>query len=548
MLRSKESRLVFSIILFGIAGLVFLAALTSVLVTVLIPSPTPTPEVTATRTRNPTRTPFPTLTPRASQTPTGVAHITAVVTDTLRVREQPSTDARILGRLQRDNVVRLLSRTDDNQWFSIEYPEGSGNIGWIFGEVVVASSETAALPIGLNAPRPPQGAVYATVRGDGGALRVRAGPGTTYEIVSRIPDGARILLVAKLPDNSWYQTVYPPGSATTGWVSGDFVTLEAPADTIQVAQAPPTPTPGPTPVPQPTRAPNLPTGGSILAEIKRGANSDIVALGENGIVRRSLTQGGESYGARYSPGGERIVFYRQVNSSPNIINHIFVMDFDGGNLQDLSARTGGAYSDSAPDWSPDGSRIVYVRTPRAGAPELWTMNANGSNARVLLRLSSATGVVSDYSPSPRWSPDGGRIAFAAVPRTNVPGVVLYPSVFVINTNGTDERQLTDNDLINTGPVWSSDGSQIAWSAKDLFNRRNWQGWVMNASGSDQRIFLAPPGGDSNNGIQPVAWRGNRVLAAVWTGNWNVFFADASSGGLSQVTVGGSDEIPTDWLP
>lgn len=529
-------------------GLVLFLFLVLFIVSACGADETPTPGATRTRTRRPTRTPFPTLTPRPTRTSTALPPIMAVVTDTLRVREQPSTEARILGRLQPNSVVQLLSRTDDNQWFTIEYPQASGSIGWIFGEVVVPDGDVTTLPVGLQAPRPPPGAVFAVVAGEGGSLRMRAGPGTNYEILSRIPDGTRILLVSKLPDASWYQANYPSGSGVLGWVSGEFIRLEGSADTMQVAQAPPTPTPGPTAVPRPTRAPNLATGGSILVSSNRSGSYNIYGLGENGIVRHTLTQGGNAFGARYSPGGERIVFYRTVSAAPNTVNHIFAMDFDGGNLVDLSARAGGNFSDSDPDWSPDGSRIVFVRTPRAGAPELWTMNANGSNARLLLALAPATGVTGEYSPSPHWSPDGGRIAFAAVPRTRLAGATLYPSIFVVNANGGQEQQLTDNDRINTNPIWSPDGSQIAWSAKDFLNRQNWRGWVMNASGADQRVLLEPPGGDPNNGIQPVAWQGNRLAAAGWTGNWNVYLVDVGGSNLTQVTTDAADDIPTDWLP
>jgi hypothetical protein len=71
---------------------------------------------------------------------------------------------------------------------------------------------------------------------------------------------------------------------------------------------------------------------------------------------------------------------------------------------------------------------------------------------------------------------------------------------------------------------------------------------MNASGTDQRIFLAPPGGDADNGIQAVIWRDNRVLAAGWTGNWNAYLVDAGGSNLIQVTRQVSDDLPTDWLP
>jgi Tol biopolymer transport system component len=242
------------------------------------------------------------------------------------------------------------------------------------------------------------------------------------------------------------------------------------------------------------------------------------------------------------------VFYQTISTNPAVVNHIFGMDFDGGGLQDLSARAGGGYSDTDPDWSPDGQRIVFVRTPRAGAPEIWVMNRDGTGARRVVRLTGATGVTGEYSPTPRWSPDGGRIAYAAVARVATPGAPLYPSIFTIGVNGEGERQLTDNDLINTGPVWSPDGAQLAWAAKDFIKRENWRTWMMNASGSDQRIVYGAPAGDPNNGSQPAAWRGIQLLISGWTGNWNAYVGSAEGGTLTRITSGRSDTIPTDWLP
>lgn len=509
-------------------------------------TPTPTPAVTPTATRRNTRTPFPTLTPRVTPSPT-FAPIAAIVTDTLRVREQPNTTARILGRLQAQTQVALLSRTDDNKWFSIEYPEASGKVGWIFGEVVAPQRDINTLPIGLNAPKPPVGALFATVKTEGDPLRMRAGPGTNYEVLARVPDTARVLVVAKTGDETWYQIIYPTDSGQRGWVSGEFLALTSSPASLQIAQAPPTPTPGPTAVPRPTRAPNAPSGGSVLVSSNRDGAYDIYALGENGVARRQLTHSGNAFGARYAPDGERIAFYRAVATSPNLVNHIFLMDFDGRNVTDLSARAGGAFNDTDPDWSPDGRRIVFTRTPRAGAPELWTMDANGGNAKALVKLSSATGATREYSPMPRWSPDGGRIAYAAVARVETPGAPLYPNIFVVGVNGQDAQQLTNNDFINAAPVWSSDGAQIAWAARDLSKRQNWRVYVMNASGADQRL-LFNASADSNHGAQPVTWANNRILLAQWNGNWNAYFVNEGGGNSRAVTSDAADTIPTDWLP
>lgn len=513
-----------------------------------VPTPSPTPLATVTPSPTRTRTPRATRTPRPTATPSPVP---AVVTDTLRVREQPSTTARVLGRLKKDTVVILLARQSDNQWYQIEYPPGSGQFGWIFAEVVQPQGDVTQLPVGFHAPAPPPGATFATVHTEGDPLRVRAGPGTTYEVITRIPDGTRILLLAKLEDGSWYQVEYPPDAGKRGWVSGEFVQPASSTTSMAIAQAPPTPTPGPTPVQRPTRAPNLPTGGTVLVESNRDGQYDIYSIGENGVVRRPLTRGGNAFGARFSPDGEQIVFYRIVSTAPNVVSHLFVIDFNGGNLRDLS-RSAGSASDSDPDWSPDGKQIVFVRTPRAGAPEIWVMNADGANARRLLKLSAATGITSggagDYSPQPRWSPDGGRIAFTAVPRAARPGAPLYPAVFVARADGSDARQLTDNDLINTGPVWSPDGTQIVWSAKDFINRQNWRVWVMNASGTDPHILVGDLSGDSSNGVQVAAWRNNRLLLAGWTGAWNAYLARSDGTAITAITRGPADIQPTDWLP
>lgn len=502
----------------------------------------------------PTATYFPTETvvPTAQPTPTAVP-VRAVVTDTLRVRDAPSTSAKILARLKKDATVDLLARSEDNLWYGIEYPADSGDHGWISSAIVIPDQPTDQLPVGFELPPPPPGAIFANVLHP---LNVRRGPSKDYDVIASLPPGAKIVLIARSDDGNWYQTFYPPDSQRRAWVLGDVSILQPLGipDQMAIAAAPPTPTPVPTPVPRPTRTPGpqgAPGTGRILASSNRSGGYDVYSYADNGTVRAQLTHLGDSFGARFSPDANRVVFSHIIVSSPVIVSHIFTMNSDGSNVRDISAQAQGA-SDTEPDWSPDGTRIAFVRTSRAGGPELWIMNTNGSNARRIVPLSIGTGIssssVGDFSIQPRWSPDGGRLAFAAVPPTQNLGAPLYPNIFVVNADGSNIVQLTDNDLINSSPLWSPDGKQIVWSAKDFINRQNWRLWGMNASGGNQHIVISGLLGDANNGVQGVEWIGNRILLAGWTGNWNTYSSNADGSGVTAITHEAADEKPTDWAP
>ncbi|MGA3019646.1 MAG: winged helix-turn-helix domain-containing protein [Bryobacteraceae bacterium] len=92
----------------------------------------------------------------------------------------------------------------------------------------------------------------------------------------------------------------------------------------------------------------------------------------------------------------------------------------------LVRLTNNVASDGQPDWSPDGSKIVFVSN-RDGLPAIWVMSPGGSNPH---NLTGSLGA----SDSPAWSPDGTRIAF----QRKRGGT---PEIFVMNSDGSDPRPL-----------------------------------------------------------------------------------------------------------
>lgn len=520
-------------------------------------TPEPTPTVPPAATATPTITSTPTTRPTATLLPTATpTPISAVVTDTLRVREEPNTESNILGRLRQGDKVLLLARREDNRWYQIEYPPDSGERGWIAADYVVPSSDPLALPI---AERLPQLAANQAIGVAKDFLRVRKGPGTEYDTIGYLKPGREITINGTSPDGKWYRIPIPPDfppdirELRIGWVLAEFIDLKPSSGGLEVAVAPPTPTPTTTPRPgtQPTVRPTpaSASGGRILLASNAAGSFDIYSVGANGAGLTRLTSLTQSYGARFSPDGRRIAFYRFVATAPIASSHIFVMNANGSGLVDLSR---GDASETEPDWSPDGTRLLFIRTPRAGGPEIWVMNSDGSNRSLLLQLTAdslaSSAETTDLTPGPRWSPDGRRIAFAAVFRPAGSTAALFPSIYAVNADGKQPTQLTDNDRLNTAPVWSPDGSQIAFASKDFINRQNWKLWVMNADGSGQRALLGSIDGDPNQGVQPAEWVGKTLLVAGWRGTWDAYLLPAGGGPLQPVTGGAADSRPTDWLP
>jgi Tol biopolymer transport system component len=131
-----------------------------------------------------------------------------------------------------------------------------------------------------------------------------------------------------------------------------------------------------------------------------------------------------------------------------------------------------------PTVAPDGSRIAYIAFSTSDGPGgLWTANPDGSDARLLVPTS---GRFLDIL-SPRYSPDGRTIAFAAVagnadakPGRGDRAAFRWPwqarvaaahglpmDVWTVPADGGEPRKLTDMLEDEPSPAWSPDGAEIA---------------------------------------------------------------------------------------
>jgi hypothetical protein len=148
--------------------------------------------------------------------------------------------------------------------------------------------------------------------------------------------------------------------------------------------------------------------------------------------------------------------------------NIFVMDSAGANVTQLThdvsyLSTDGDPSKTTLDWSPDGTRLAFVK-----GRDIWVMNANGSG------LTALTSNKEGQDADPEWSPDGTRIAFTRSEPTPCKLTMscltaiedVVPHLHVMNADGSGVRAVSSGRWYEHDPAWSPDESTIAFVRSD----------------------------------------------------------------------------------
>ena len=109
------------------------------------------------------------------------------------------------------------------------------------------------------------------------------------------------------------------------------------------------------------------------------------------------------------------------------------------------------------------AKIVF-QSKRDGKGEIYVMNDDGSRVRRLTHNSV-------HDSNPRWAPDGKQITFtraiAGEPRENPRGEPIDTrtyDVFLMNADGSQQRNLTNHPTLNTPDSWSPDGRHIVFTS------------------------------------------------------------------------------------
>jgi len=173
---------------------------------------------------------------------------------------------------------------------------------------------------------------------------------------------------------------------------------------------------------------------------------------------------------------------------------IIAAELDGSNPRQLTTEVG---YDAECGFSPDGGSIVFT-SDRDGNPDLYVMKADGSDVR---RLTKKPG----YDGGPFFSPDGRRVVFRADRKADD-----HLQLFVINADGTGERQLTRHGpVVNWAPFWLPDGHSVVY-ATSLHGHQNYEVYLLNVdTGLSHRVTYQK----GFDGLPVISRDGKRMM---WT--------------------------------
>lgn len=200
----------------------------------------------------------------------------------------------------------------------------------------------------------------------------------------------------------------------------------------------------------------------------------------DGTGLRQLTQGpSQDVTPKWSFDGTRVA-YASTGADGN--EDVWIVNADGSGARNLTNHPGG---DSHPSWSPDGRQVVFCSNRDDGKhDDIYVVDADGSG---LKRLTEGGGY---WNTFPSFSPDGKKIVFRRLLSHELPAGRLFNSeVWVMNADGTGEKNLTNDPDFDGWPAWSPDGSRIVFSS----NRSDtYQIYVMNADGSGLSRAVSSP--------------------------------------------------------
>src|SRR5262249_14881535 len=234
-------------------------------------------------------------------------------------------------------------------------------------------------------------------------------------------------------------------------------------------------------------------------------------------------------------------------NAPNTALNLWVMNADGSGATPLSRLTAPFPETFGPVWSPDGSKIAFVSDRALDGSDasilsrnIWSVRPDGTGLRALTRYTSAGRV---FAQNASWSPDSTQLVFDTDGALDGSDAILFSTnnIWRVNADGTGAMPLTQYvGKEAQEPAWSPDGTRIAFDSTGAGDGLNI--WVINpdGSGATELTNISPNSPRAFVGFEQPVWSGVGSRLAFLSGVQNVWVMNGdgtSSARLTNFTVG-----------
>jgi Tol biopolymer transport system component len=171
----------------------------------------------------------------------------------------------------------------------------------------------------------------------------------------------------------------------------------------------------------------------------------------SGLERITADPGGEDCPGDYSPNGKRLVFLR----SSETVFGLFTVKLDGTGLRQISPPSTDEFfvNFDCGSWSPQGNEILFsAHVPNDHRATIWAVHSDGSGLRKI-PIQRCGGLIADPDSvgcfNPNWSPDGTKILFDRLQPQ------LGRDIYTVNADGTGLSPAVTNPLDDESPDWGT---------------------------------------------------------------------------------------------
>ena len=187
-----------------------------------------------------------------------------------------------------------------------------------------------------------------------------------------------------------------------------------------------------------------------------------------------------------------------------------------------------------PSWSPDGTKIAF-QSWEHDPSEIYVMDVDGGN---LVQLTDNAA----YDDYPNWSPDGTKIAYNSEVGSTV-------EIFVMNADGSEQTRLTSTQYMhNYFPIWSPDGTKILFQSS-RFGKGTWGLYIMDADGKN--VVPISESAYYNSAVASWSPDGTTILFNSDRDeeeNGELYLVDTDGSNVTRLTDNSALEYFAHWLP